>query len=32
VGDHYDENTLGIFIPEGAVVSDKLAEERQIGW
>jgi len=27
VGDHYDEGALGIFIPEGAIVPDKLAEE-----
>jgi len=30
VGDHYEKNTLGIFIPEGALVSDKLAEEMWI--
>ena len=27
VGDHYDDGVLGFFIPEGAIVPDKLAEE-----
>lgn len=27
VGRHYDEGILGIFLPDGAVVPDKLAEE-----
>jgi hypothetical protein len=27
VGVHYDEGTLGIFIPDGAIIPDKLAEE-----
>ena len=27
VGNHYDEGTLGFFIPDGAIVPDKLAEE-----
>ncbi len=27
VGDHYDNNTLGFFIPEDAIVPDKLAED-----
>lgn len=27
VGRHYDDGTLGFFIPDGAIVPDKLAEE-----
>lgn len=27
VGDHYNEGTLGIFLPDGAIVPDKLAGE-----
>lgn len=27
VGNHYDDGILGIFIPDGAIVPDKLAEE-----
>lgn len=27
VGNHYDQDTLGIYIPAGAIVPDKLAEE-----
>jgi hypothetical protein len=27
VGRHYDPDTLGFFIPEGAIVPDKLADE-----
>jgi len=27
VGNHYDEGTLGFFIPDGAIIPDKLAEE-----
>ena len=27
VGRHYDEGTLGFFIPDGTIISDKLAEE-----
>ena len=27
VGRHYDEGTLGFFIPDGAIVPDNLAEE-----
>lgn len=27
VGKHYDEGVLGIFIPDGSIVPDKLAEE-----
>lgn len=27
VGDHYDEGVLGIFIPDGAIVPDKLLED-----
>lgn len=27
VGDHYEEGALGIFIPDGAIVPDKLAGE-----
>lgn len=27
VGRHYDEGTLGIFIPDGAIIPDKLADE-----
>jgi hypothetical protein len=27
VGDHYDDGTLGFFIPDGAIIPDKLAEE-----
>jgi hypothetical protein len=30
VGNHYDDGVLGIFIPEGAIVPDKLAEEMWI--
>jgi hypothetical protein len=27
VGNHYEDGTLGFFIPDGAIVPDKLAEE-----
>jgi hypothetical protein len=27
VGNHYDDGVLGFFIPDGAIVPDKLAEE-----
>ena len=27
VGRHYDEGTMGFFIPDGAIVPDKIAEE-----
>lgn len=27
VGDHYDNNTLGFFIPEEAIIPDNLAED-----
>jgi hypothetical protein len=27
VGDHYDDGVLGIYIPDGAIIPDKLAEE-----
>ena len=27
VGRHYDEGTLGFFIPDGVIIPDKLAEE-----
>jgi hypothetical protein len=27
VGVHYDEGTLGIFLPDGAIIPDKLADE-----
>lgn len=27
VGRHYDDNILGFFIPEGAIIPDKLADE-----
>ena len=30
VGKHYDEGTLGIFIPDGAIIPDKLAEEMRV--
>jgi hypothetical protein len=26
VGDHYDEGVLGIFIPDGAIIPDKLVD------
>lgn len=27
IGNHYDDETLGFFIPDGAIIPDKLAEE-----
>jgi hypothetical protein len=30
VGRHYDEGTLGVFFPDGAVISQKLAEEMRV--
>lgn len=27
IGRHYDEGTLGIFLPDGAIIPDKLADE-----
>jgi hypothetical protein len=30
VGRHYDEGTLGIFLPDGAIVPDKLASEMRV--
>ena len=29
-GDHYDEGTLGVFIPDGAIIPDKLADEMRV--
>lgn len=29
-GNHYDDGTLGIFIPDGAIVPDKLADEMRV--